>query len=170
MLFRSGLPWQIAFDVPTREALGQVCAQQGYRLMEEGHRLTVDYPHSARVRHRESGAWCWFNHAAFFQPQSLDYRTREALGNILGAGVLPNTIRYGDGEPIETEVVEHLRVAYRRASFDHDWQPNDLLILDNMRFAHGRAPFCGGRTIWLAMSGQVERSRLVMQASEAPGS
>lgn len=154
------LPWQTVFGVRTREALREFCTREGHTLIEEDRRLAVDYLHSPYVRHMRSGEACWFNHAAFFQPQSLDSPTREALGKILGEGILPNNMLYGDGEPIETEVIEHLRAAYRRAAFQHDWQPNDLLILDNMRFAHGRAPFSGERAIWLAMSGQLERRNL----------
>jgi alpha-ketoglutarate-dependent taurine dioxygenase len=33
-----------------------------------------------------------------------------------------------------------------------NWRVGDVLILDNMRFAHGRAPFTGRRRLHVAMA------------------
>jgi len=32
------------------------------------------------------------------------------------------------------------------------WKPGDILILDNMRFAHGRLPFKGARRLHVSMA------------------
>jgi alpha-ketoglutarate-dependent taurine dioxygenase len=40
------------------------------------------------------------------------------------------------------------------------WQPADVLIIDNMRYMHGRLPFEGTRKLHVAMStGQTEPTR-----------
>ncbi len=157
-----GLPWQTAFATPDRQSLYLHCAQHGYEVDEHDAVLRVNYRHGAQVLTPVTRQVRWFNHAAFFQPESLDSATRSALGDLAAIPALPNQMLYGDGAPLEPEVVAQLRNAYRAAEIQHCWQQGDLLILDNMRFAHGRRPFEGRRLIWTVLSGTLWREDLTL--------
>ena len=78
------------------------------------------------------------------------------LGNTLladlGPDDLPTNSFYGDGSPIEGDVLDILRDAYRQASTSFPWQDGDILLIDNMLAAHGRAPFRGARQVLVAMA------------------
>lgn len=159
-VFRSGLgePWRIAFNVDSLETLARFCRESGYDLDRSDERkIVVEYRHLPMARSPIDHQIRWFNHAAFFQQESLDAATRDAMFHLYGEDGLPNRMLYGDGAPIEAEIVLHLRNAYREAEWAYSWESNDLLIVDNMRFAHGRRPFSGARTLWVAMSGRVRR-------------
>jgi hypothetical protein len=69
-----------------------------------------------------------------------------------GAEGLPRNVFYGDGAPIENDVVDLIRRLYGDAAISFPWQRGDLLILDNFLVAHGREPFQGQRRILVAMS------------------
>lgn len=49
-----------------------------------------------------------------------------------------NRIFFGDGEEIGTTVIDSLIDIQDEIALAHNWQANDLLILDNKRFMHGR--------------------------------
>ena len=65
---------------------------------------------------------------------------------------LPNNTYDGDGSPMEPEVLDALRAAYCAETVAFPWQEGDILMLDNMLAAHGRAPFTGPRRILVAMA------------------
>ena len=65
-------------------------------------------------------------------------------------------MRQPGSEPIAIErllaSMEHLRAAYRAETVSFPWQKGDLLMLDNMLVAHGRAPYSGPREILVGMA------------------
>ncbi len=69
----------------------------------------------------------------------------------LGVANLPSDAEFGDGTPIPDEVIDQIHAAYQRHSVALDWKPGDLVMLDNQRFAHGRAPYDGRRRVLVAM-------------------
>jgi len=51
--------------------------------------------------------------------------------------------------------LEEMEEAIKSARIFYDeWQKNDLLILDNLRIAHGRLPFVGERLVGILMGGK----------------
>jgi alpha-ketoglutarate-dependent taurine dioxygenase len=93
----------------------------------------------------------WFNHVAFWHVSSLEPQVREATLETFPVEDLPYNTYYGDGEPIEDEVVRQLREAYRAETVAFPWQRGDLLMIDNILVAHGRSPFTGARKVLAAM-------------------
>ena len=65
---------------------------------------------------------------------------------------LPQNTYYGDGTPIEPDVLDHLRATYQQAMVVFPWQKGDVLLLDNMLALHARRPFIGPRKILVAMA------------------
>jgi alpha-ketoglutarate-dependent taurine dioxygenase len=94
----------------------------------------------------------WFNHAVFFHVSTLDPTTRQVLQANLPEEDLPNNTYYGDGSLIESETLDHLRTIYREEMVCFPWIQGDILMLDNMLIAHGRAPYLGARKILVGMS------------------
>ena len=111
----------------------------------------------AVVRHPRTGEDVWFNHAAFFHSSSLPAGVRDTLLREFDEADLPNATFYGDGSPIDPEAIAEIRRAYETSRVRFEWQRGDLLIVDNMLFAHGREPFTGGRRIVVGMSEPQQR-------------
>jgi hypothetical protein len=94
----------------------------------------------------------WFNHATFFHVTTLESEVRDVLVRTLGPEDLPTNTCYGDGSLIEPDVLDELREAYRQETVTFHWQEGDILLLDNMLVAHGRACYSGRRKILVGMA------------------
>jgi alpha-ketoglutarate-dependent taurine dioxygenase len=64
---------------------------------------------------------------------------------------LPRHAYFGDGETIPDEYFANIRDAYEKSTIRFPWQPNDVLLLDNLRVCHGRDPFTGARKVLVSM-------------------
>jgi hypothetical protein len=49
-------------------------------------------------------------------------------------------------------VLDELRAIYRQETIMFPWRKGDLLMVDNMLVAHGRAPYSGTRRIVVGMA------------------
>lgn len=148
-----GLPWQTVFQTDDRAAVERYCREQGITAeWKAGDRLRTRQVGPAIVRHPKSGEAVWFNHGTFFHATSLPASARDALIEEFGPEDLPQNTFYGDGLPIEPEVVQQLRQIYTSAMVSFRWQRHDVLMLDNILALHGRNPFRGARRILTAMA------------------
>jgi len=55
-------------------------------------------------------------------------------------------------------VLDELRQAYHEETVSFPWQQGDILMLDNMLVAHGRAPYAGPREILVGMTEPFSRT------------
>ncbi|MFB9835329.1 TauD/TfdA family dioxygenase [Actinoallomurus acaciae] len=148
-----GLRWRHAFGTDDRSEVERYCAGAAIEPTWLGdEQLRTRAIRSAVHTHPETGDPVWFNHIVIFHSSSLPDTVRDTLIELYGAEGLPHNTFYGDGEPIPDEVVEHVRSAYRSASTRFSYEPDDLLVIDNMLVAHGREPFTGKRRIAVAMA------------------
>ncbi len=148
-----GLAWHVVFQTDDKSQVEAHCRQNGIEFeWKEGNRLRTRAVRPAAVRHPETEEMLWFNHATFFHVSTLTDSIREALLQDFTEDDLPSNTYYGDGSPISPEVLERLRAIYHSATVSFRWRQGDLLMLDNMMIAHGRAPFTGDRKILVAMS------------------
>jgi len=148
-----GLPWQEVFQTESREEVEEYSRKNQIEVeWKEGGRMRSRQRRPAIRRHPESGEDVWFNHAAFFHVTSLEPSMRETLLADFGEEGLPYNTYYGDGSPIGAEVVAEIHAAYDAEKIVFSWQPGDILMLDNLCFAHGRRPYKGERQIVVAMS------------------
>jgi alpha-ketoglutarate-dependent taurine dioxygenase len=148
-----GLPWQTVFQTHDRAEVDAYCASVGIEpTWKSGDRLRTIQVGPAIVRHPRTGEEVWFNHATFFHVTTLPEPVRNSLTREFGAQDLPTNTFYGDGSPIEPEVLEELRAAYRGSLVSFPWAEGDVLFLDNMLAVHGREPYSGARTILTGMA------------------
>jgi alpha-ketoglutarate-dependent taurine dioxygenase len=157
-----GLPWQTVFQTTNRSEVEEHCRERDIEFeWKSGDRLRTRAVLPAIARHPKTKEPVWFNHATFFHVSSLEPWIRDALLEEFGsADELPTNTCYGDGEPIEADVLEELRAAYRAETVSFPWQRGDVMLLDNMLAAHGRAPYSGPRKILVGMSEPIDRRDL----------
>ena len=58
----------------------------------------------------------------------------------------------GDGDAIGADVVQLINQVYDANTAREPWRPGDLMLVDNVRTAHGREPFEGPREVLVAMA------------------
>jgi hypothetical protein len=113
----------------------------------------------AVVDHPVTGARCWFNQVAFLNEWTLEPEIRDILVDTYGSDGLPFNTSFGDGSPIEAEVVDLLNAVYEANTVREPWQQGDLMLVDNIRTAHSREPYTGNREVLVAMADPI-RMRL----------
>ncbi|PYR36506.1 MAG: hypothetical protein DMF89_01340 [Acidobacteria bacterium] len=107
---------------------------------------------SAVVHHPLTGQRCWFNQIAFLNEWTIDPEVREYLVDMHGEDGLPFTTRFGNGDTIGADVVQLINEAYEAHTAREPWQAGDLMLVDNLRTAHGRERFEGPREVLVAMA------------------
>jgi alpha-ketoglutarate-dependent taurine dioxygenase len=148
-----GLPWQSVFQTTDRAVVEAHCRQHGIAVeWKDGDRLRTRAVRPAIARHPRTGELVWFNHATFFHVTTLAPKLRAALLQEFAEDDLPTNTCYGDGTCIEPETLAQLRAAYTQETVVFKWQQGDILLLDNMLVAHGRAPYTGPRQILVGMA------------------
>ncbi|HEV3041431.1 MAG TPA: TauD/TfdA family dioxygenase [Candidatus Angelobacter sp.] len=148
-----GLPWQTVFQTGSKSKVEQYCQEAGIQCeWLDKHRLRTRHIKDAIAQHPVTYEHSWFNHATFFHPTTLSPKMLAELRLVVDDEDLPYNTFYGDGSPIEAEVLDLLRSAYFHETRIFPWRPSDILLLDNMMVAHGRQPFEGPRQILVGMS------------------
>ena len=159
--FGDGLspPWETAFHMTDPAAVEAYCrsAAIGFEW-KGGNGLRTHHVRPAVATHPKTGEEVWFNHIAFWHVSSLASHLQEMMLSEFKEEDLPYNTYYGDGSPIETNVIEELRQAYSEETIKFPWQQGDILMLDNMLVAHGRAPYAGDRKILVAMGQPQQRA------------
>lgn len=148
-----GITWQNAFQTEDRAEMEAFCARTGVELeWLEGGRLRTRSVRPVALRHPNTGEAVWFNAAVSSHVSTLPEAVRQALLAELAADELPKNSFYGDGTPIEPEVLAEVRRAYREATVSFPWQKGDVLLLDNMLASHAREPYTGPRKVVVGMA------------------
>jgi alpha-ketoglutarate-dependent taurine dioxygenase len=147
-----GLSWQETFQSNSKADVEKYCTAYGI-VWEwgDGEQLRTRHVLPAVRRHPQTCETVWFNQAHLFHLSNLGDVGNE-LVELLGRERVPRHALFGDGSEIPPEFLIEVRGAYEKCELPLDWQRNDLLILDNMLWAHGRRPFAGPRTILVAMT------------------
>ncbi len=158
---RFGLPWQISYRVDSKDELERYFEQADISWeWLDGDALRTRQVRPVAEIHPKTRETVWFTHVAFWHASSLDPQVREVMLSDLGEEGLPYNTYYGDGTPIEEDVIRAIARAYDQATVKFPWQERDLTLLDNMLISHGRAPFEGPRKILTAMGEPCRRSDL----------
>jgi alpha-ketoglutarate-dependent taurine dioxygenase len=154
-----GLDWQTTFQTDDKNVVEQHCRRNGIAIeWTSDGRLKTRAVLPAVITHPRTGETVWFNHATFFHVSTLDPSLREGLlAGFENDDDLPTNTYYGDGSAIEPETLDQLREAYQQETVSFPWQRGDILMLDNILVAHGRAPYEGPRKILVGMTELMSR-------------
>jgi len=162
-----GLPWQTVFQSTDRRDVEAFCQDAGIEWeWKSGDRLRTRQIGPAIIRHPRTGELSWFNHATFFHVLTLPATMQEALLGAMPENELPQNTFYGDGSPIEPEVIRHLQQVYHSVMVEYPWQRGDVLMIDNILTAHARNAFAGPRKIMTAMAEPRRRRELELDSQE----
>jgi alpha-ketoglutarate-dependent taurine dioxygenase len=147
------LPWSTVFQTEDKDEVEAFCEANGlnYEWMENDT-LRTSQVNPATAVHPKTGEKLWFNQAHLFHTTSLGQEIADILLDALGEENLPRNSYYGDGSPIETEVLDLIRTTYEETKVKFAWQKNDMLLLDNMLFTHGRERYTGPRKVLVGMA------------------
>lgn len=145
-----------AFGTDDRAAVEAYCHANGiaYEWQDDGG-LRTRQRRSAVVRHPVTGQRCWFNQIAFLNEWTIAPEIREYLVDVYGEDGLPFTTRFGNGDPIDADVVELLNQTYDTHTAREPWQDGDLMLVDNIRTAHSREAYTGPREVLVGLADPV---------------
>lgn len=155
----AGLPWPTSFATEDRAEVEAYCRANtvGHEWLADGT-LRTRQRRSAVITHPVTGEQVWFNHVAFWNKWTLDPEIREVLEETFGQDGLPFGTYFGDGTPLTEDEAATLNHAYDEVTMREPWQPGDLMLVDNIRCAHGRESFRGTRKIVVSMGDPVPLS------------
>ena len=151
-----GLSWRQVFQVDTPADVAVVCDKLNIAYSWHGDRLKTTEIRPAVYQDPRSQAFVWFNQAHLFNVNGLDPIISKQLLAQFNPEDLPRHSYFGDGEEISAAEIQMVNAAYQGLTFSFLWQPGDMLFLDNIRYAHGRNPFQGERSILVAMGDDSE--------------
>jgi alpha-ketoglutarate-dependent taurine dioxygenase len=145
------LPWQDVFQTDDRATVEVFCGKEGIEFeWQDEDRLRTRQICQAVATHPRTGEQVWFNQAHLFHVSSLDAEVRASLV-ASSDGEPPRNAYYGDGSPIEDDVLDEIRAAYAHETVVFPWQQGDIMVVDNLLTAHGRKPYSGARRVVVAM-------------------
>jgi alpha-ketoglutarate-dependent taurine dioxygenase len=139
-----GLGWATALGVDDRDATSAWLAANdiAHEWGKDGSLMTRQVRPAIHT-HPGTGQACWFNDVAFFNQWALAAAERDVLLKTFGAQGFPFNTWAGDGTPLTEPEFQSILDAYDAVGERLHLAPGDLLILDNMRVAHGRTPYTG---------------------------
>ncbi|MBL8169155.1 MAG: TauD/TfdA family dioxygenase [Acidobacteria bacterium] len=153
--------WQEFFRTTDQTAVAEQCRRAGmeYEWKPDGV-LTTRKRCPAVLAHPQTGELVFFNQLQAHHVSCLEAKTRETLLSLFALADLPRNVYYGDGTPIEDELVREIRGIYEETAVKFPWQKGDVVMLDNLLTAHGRSPFVGPRKILVAMGEMISDASL----------
>lgn len=155
------LTWQKAFQTDSKSQVEAACSRLGIDFRwKSGDRLQTKETRFAVARHPKTQHLVWFNHVALFHPYVLGKEIYQQLTSVMDKDDLATSVHFEDGSEITPQMIEEILTALKSECIQFDWHQGDVLLLDNMLFAHGRNPFTGPRQILVTMGDEVNRNML----------
>lgn len=147
-----GVSWEEAFGVSTRREAEEYCRANAIdHVWDDAGGLRTRQRRHAFARHPVDGATVWFNQIAFLSRWTMAAEVREYLVGQFGVDGLPFDTARGDGADVDAKTVQTIHACYAEITIREPWRRGDLLLIDNVRMAHGRDPFRGSRHVLVAM-------------------
>ncbi len=144
--------WQTLYSTRSRNQLAEILQARGITSEWNGDVLCTKAVRPAIIIEPSSGMPCWVA-----QPQhwaSLEPRAASACTNSRDA-------LFGDGRPIPREVMVAIMAAYAQTERHLSLVARDVLLLDNLRYGHGRLPYIGSRRMLVSLLDPIPAGELV---------
>jgi hypothetical protein len=155
--------WPAMFGTGERAEVERLCGLQGIKcewLADGSLSITGQVP--GLRPHPKTGERVWFNQAHVFHLKLFRYLEKEGVSEARAQGrefaqlhgdapLEPYSCWFGDGSEITDAAMQQVRKAIDAETQRFDWQPGDVLLLDNFRVAHGRDAFRGSRRVLAAL-------------------
>jgi alpha-ketoglutarate-dependent taurine dioxygenase len=146
--------WEYVFQVSGRDELETYCKFAKIKIdWIDSNSIRASQKRPAALYHPVTKEPIWFN-----QVDNFYYRKNlgERINPFYSDSNIYRASYFGDGSEIPHKIIKAIKDAYEKEIILFPWQQSDLLILDNMRVAHGRKPFSGNREIWTGMSSKID--------------
>ncbi|WP_028886542.1 TauD/TfdA family dioxygenase [Teredinibacter turnerae] len=153
------LPWQEVFGTDKPQEVSEYCEKHSIDYKWNNNQLRTEECCPASILHPDTKEDIWFNQAHLFHYSNLGEGAQDLI-NVYGLNNIPRNALFADGEAIPKGMLDHIRDTLNANEILFDWQPGDLLILDNLKMAHGRKPFEGQRKVLVAMSEELTHREL----------
>ena len=141
------IPWQTVFQTCDKDVAQSYCQQHGIDSeWLEGDVFRTSQVCQGTTTSPATGETIFFNQAHLFHSTSLGERRAQMLRKVLGDR-LPRHARFGDKSEIGIADLEAVRRSFQENSIAFPWCASDVLLLDNMQWAHGRRPYSGSRRV-----------------------
>lgn len=147
------VPWTEVFQTTDKADVEGFCEANhiGFEWLDD-QRLRTRQVNQASAVHPVSSANVWFNQAHLFHVTNLEQEVQDSLLSVMTEEELPRNTYYGDGDRIDPETLRAIRDVYDRNQIAFPWERNDLLLLDNMLYSHGRESYSGNRQVLVGMA------------------
>jgi alpha-ketoglutarate-dependent taurine dioxygenase len=147
------LPWETVFQTSDKHEVARFCDNAGieHEWLDE-ETLRTGQICQGVATHPVTGEKLFFNQAHLFHVSSLGADTAQSMIDMFGADRLPRQSFFGDGAELAPDVLQAVRQGLNQQAYDVAWEQGDVLLLDNMQFAHGRRTFSGPRKIAVTLS------------------
>lgn len=150
---RMDLPWSEVFQMDDKLQVEAFCRENGIEfewIGDNGLRTRQITP--ATLVHPVTGQKVWFNQAHLFHLSALPDELAQNIASLCREDEYPRNVYFGDGSPIDVEDLDCIRAVYDEMKFHFNWQKDDILLLDNVLYTHGRQPYSGDRKILVGMA------------------
>ncbi len=148
--------WQAAFETDVPAEVEAFCSIHGLPFAWEADWLNLSARLPATRHLPDTGEEVWFNQAHIFH---VSRRTHDPITSVLNRAINAACRRtlfgvtYGDGGALDDDTMVGIKRTMERHAWAWSWHAGDVVYFDNLRVAHGRAPFTGARTIFTLWTG-----------------
>jgi hypothetical protein len=136
--------WETFFGTDDRSIAAKRAAAEGLALDWGDGDVLRAVAHRRAILAQSDTQNCLFQQIALHHPVFLDAELRADLADACG-GVMPRNVALGSGAPLPDAWAIAIHEAQCRAAFAFQWQAGDVLVVDNVRMSHARAPYQGSR-------------------------
>jgi hypothetical protein len=128
--------WQAEFGVETEAEVEELLRGTGdFSFSWVGAEADLEWRYQARAINPDRSGRLSFTNAILAHLPTIDHPRYRGLPVYVNAR---NGVCYGNGEPLGPQDINLLIDAHDAVAHPHRWQENDILVLDNRRFMHGR--------------------------------
>ncbi|MFY1633949.1 TauD/TfdA family dioxygenase [Solwaraspora sp. WMMB335] len=143
--------WAETFGTGDRHLVEEHLRAGGYEYRWAGDgRLRYHYQRDAFVAHPDTGEQLWFNQVT--ELHCSYWRSHPDFPGDLPDQDYPATTTYGDGTPIDEDLIAALRGLLWQSTRAVRMRDGDVLVLDNQVVQHGRFAFQGARRHFVSLA------------------